>query len=125
MTVGWSPISSRPTRRLRRRSRKSADESIKAEQKKTDGIRKESGKIVENAEQAAEDVADAWKDAGKDAQKAMSDVEIGDVDIEVTADTHVRRRISTAWKRMTSLRMSMRTRARLRLQSRAYRAIRA
>ncbi|MEX2994772.1 phage tail tape measure protein [[Clostridium] scindens] len=67
--------------------KKSADESIKAEQKKTDGIRKESGKIVENAEQAAEDVADAWKDAGKDAQKAMSDVEIGDVDIEVTADT--------------------------------------
>lgn len=60
----------------------------KAEQKKIggimEGVRQDSR---EWPSQAAEDVADAWKDAGKDAQKAMSDVEIGDVDIEVTADT--------------------------------------
>lgn len=61
---------------------KSSSDVVKVEEKKTKKIKSESEKTVKSAEKAADNVADAWKDAGKDAEKAMSDIDVKDVDIK-------------------------------------------
>lgn len=66
---------------------KSSDKVVKVEENKTKKIKAESDKTVKSAEKAADNVSEAWKDAGKDAEKAMSDIDIEDVDIDVRADT--------------------------------------
>lgn len=68
-------------------AKKSADDIVKVEQEKTKKIAAENDKVARDAEKTADDVADAWKDAGEDAEKAMSDIEVSDVTVNVDADT--------------------------------------
>ncbi len=75
-------------KKVEKAAKKSADESVKIEEQKTNDIKKESDNVVKNSEEAAEDVADAWREAGEDAEKAMDiEVEEKTVDIDVDADT--------------------------------------
>lgn len=81
-------------------AKKSSDSVVKVEENKTKKLKTESDKTVKSAEKAADNVSDAWKDAGKDAEKAMSDIKVEDVDIDVKADT------SDARKNIESLKAS-------------------
>lgn len=74
-------------KKVEKAAKKSADEVVKVEQNKTKKITAENDKVAKDAEKAADDVSDAWKDAGKDAEKAMSDIEVSDVTVDVDADT--------------------------------------
>lgn len=74
-------------KKVEKAAEKSSSDVVKVEEKKTKKIKSESEKTVKIAEKAADNVADAWKDAGKDAEKAMSDIDVKDVDIDVNANT--------------------------------------
>lgn len=74
-------------KKVEKAAKKSADDIVKVEQDKTKKITAENDKVARDAEKTADDVADAWKDAGEDAEKAMSDIEVSDVTVDVDADT--------------------------------------
>lgn len=74
-------------KKVEKAAKKSADDIVKVDQDKTKKITAENDKVARDAEKTADDVADAWKDAGEDAEKAMSDIEVSDVTVDVDADT--------------------------------------
>lgn len=74
-------------KKVEKAAKKSADEVLKVEQDKSKKIAAENDKISKNAEKTADDVANAFKDAGQDAEKAMSDIEVEDITVDVDADT--------------------------------------
>lgn len=72
-------------KKVQKKTKESAFDVEKIEEKKTQKIKAESDKVVKNADKAADKVADAWKDAGKDAEKAM-DISVKDKSIAVNVD---------------------------------------
>lgn len=63
--------------------KKSADETVKTEKKKTQKIKQESDKVVKNTEKAADNVVDAWKDSSKKIEKSIGDIDGEDINIDV------------------------------------------
>lgn len=63
--------------------KKSADETVKTEKKKTQKIKQESDKVVKNTEKAADNVADVWKDSSKKIEKSIGDIDGEDINIDV------------------------------------------
>ncbi len=66
--------------------KKSADETVKTEKKKTQKIKQESDKVVKNTEKAADNVVDAWKDSSKKIEKSIGDIDGEDINIDVDAN---------------------------------------
>ena len=74
-------------KKVEKAARKSAEDVVKVEQSKTKKITAENDKVVKDSEKTADDVSEAWKAAGKDAEKAMADIEVNDVTVDVDANT--------------------------------------
>ena len=74
-------------KKVEKAAKKSADDIVKVEQDKSKKIADENDKISKDAEETANDIANAFKDAGNEAEKAMSDIEVEDVTVDVDADT--------------------------------------
>lgn len=77
----------RANKKVEKSVKKSADDTVKAEQDKTKKLSAENDKVSKDAEKTADEVSEAWKGAGDDAKKAMSGIKADDVTVDVDADT--------------------------------------